>query len=96
MPRRRSFWQRLVDEPVALFTAILTVFTGVLMLVGALQTWVFVVSERAFVTVGNFTLSIVPDAPLAAVFLVKNNGKSVGSIIDFNIAFSKSLAPKPD
>ena len=67
------------------------------MLVGALQTWAFVVSERAFLTVGNFTVSsIAPDVPLAAVFSLKNTGKSVGSIIDLNIAFSKSLAPKPD
>ena len=95
-PPRRSFWRRLVDDPITLFTAVLTAFTGVLMMVGALQAWAFVVSERAFLTVGNFTLSIVPDAPLAAVFLVKNTGKSVGSVIDFNIAFSKSLAPKPD
>jgi hypothetical protein len=95
-PRRRSFWRRLVDEPVALFTAVLTLFTGILMLVGALQTWAFVASERAFLTVGNFTLTIAPDAPLAPVFLIKNTGKSVGSIVDFNIAFSKSLAPKPN
>jgi hypothetical protein len=95
-PLRRSFWRRLLDEPVALFTAVLTVFTGVLMLVGALQTWAFVVSERAFLTVGNFTMSIAPDVPLAVIFALKNTGKSVGSIIDFNIAFSNSLAPKPD
>ena len=95
-PRRRGFWRRLVDEPVALFTAVLTVFTGVLMLVGALQTWAFVVSERAFLTVTNFTLNIAPDTPLTAVFVIKNTGKSVGSIIDFNTAFSTSLPPKPN
>jgi hypothetical protein len=97
-PRRRGFWGRLVDEPVALFTAVLALFTIVLTVVGGIQAWAFIASERAFVSITSPDLSRIataPDQPFEIPLVAVDSGRSTARVTAFNVTLMTSLPAKP-
>jgi hypothetical protein len=97
--RQGSFWGKLVHEPVSLFTAVLALFILVLTLVGGIQAWAFIASERAFVSVSSVDFSQVgnsPDQPFEIPVTAVNSGRSTARVTGFNITvIMNSLPSKP-
>lgn len=74
-------------------------FTIALVIVGGLQTYAFVASERAFVapTATNFTNGfVVGENPLQMWIAMRNGGKSVATIEELVVAITHELPPKPE
>lgn len=97
--RQRGFWGHLVDEPVALFTAVLAFFTVVLTIVGGIQAWAFIASERAFVSIVSPDISRIadpPDEPFAMPLIAVDSGRSTARVTAFNVTLTTSLPPKPE
>ena len=66
------------EGTIATFTVLLTFITG-------MQVWTYMASERAVVTVENFSVSLVPDKPLVINWSVRNSGRTTAFIIDMNV-----------
>jgi hypothetical protein len=97
-PQRRSYWRRLVDDPIALFTAVLAIFTCILTIVGGIQAWAFIASERAFVSVTSLDLSRIANAadqPVEIPLVAVDSGRSSARVTAFNVTLMSSLPPKP-
>jgi hypothetical protein len=75
------------------FAGALTVFSGLLVVVTGLQLWAYVQSERAFLVVHDASFQsgdlVVNGSPL--VFNLKNPGKTVASVREFNLSASLVL-----
>jgi hypothetical protein len=98
-PNKPPWWLFKQSDPVAGFTAWLVIFTACLTITAGFQVWAFTQSERAFVTVLSVDLSIVGKSagePFVIPLIVKNGGKSVAVVTDFNITLGKSLAENPE
>jgi hypothetical protein len=96
--RRRGFWGHLVDEPVALFTAVLALFTIVLTIVSGIQAWAFIASERAFVSIVSPDISRIadpPDEPFAMPLIALDSGRSTARVTAFNVTLVNSLPATP-
>ena len=77
---------------------IVGIFTGVLAVVGFLQTWAFVQSERSFLTIQNIAFDgqrPVAIKPIIIWYFMKNSGRSPGIIEDevFNVATNLPATP---
>src|SRR5260370_16690000 len=97
-PSPRSLWRRLVDDPIALFTAVLSIFTCILTIVGGIQAWAFIASERAFVSVTSLDLSRIanaPDQPIEIPLFAVDSGRSSARVTAFNVTLMTSLPPTP-
>jgi hypothetical protein len=63
-------------------------FTGLLVIVGAIQVWTFIVTERALVTPSKVSLDttrLAANRPLVINIEVKNSGHTAAFVIDTNI-----------
>jgi hypothetical protein len=95
---RRRFLGRLFDDPIALFTAFVALFTCVLTIISGVQAWAFIASERAFVTVARPDLSLIakaPDQPFQIPLVVVNTGRDTAIATGFNVTLMTSLPEKP-
>jgi hypothetical protein len=89
------------DRSVLRWTKVVGVFTGVLAVVGIIQAWAFIQSERSFVYAYADSISpnqVTPDQPFQVTIAVRNDGKSEAFISDFNVTYlltDKILPPTP-
>jgi hypothetical protein len=65
----------------------ITLFTGVLVLVGIAQVWSFVASERAFLSVSalQFAGGLAAEKKVSIKFAIKNSGRTTAFVEDFNV-----------
>jgi hypothetical protein len=72
-------------------------FTGVLCIVAGFQCWVFIASERPFVSVSQIMIAggeLKADVPLAFIEAVKNSGKTTAFVVDSrNIVRTQAYVP---
>lgn len=83
-------------EPIEKFNCFLMIFNALLVLVGSIQAWAFIESERATLLVDGFGFfrGITADTPITVMFETINSGKSSGKIDNIDINQSSSL-PTP-
>ena len=89
--------RREIKTIIGLFVT--AAFTIGLVIVGSLQTYAFIASERAFVspTATNFTNGfVVGEDPLQMWIAMRNGGKSVAAIEQLVVAITHELPPKPE
>ncbi|HWY61160.1 MAG TPA: hypothetical protein VNW15_04610 [Rhizomicrobium sp.] len=98
-PPRSWFWNE--DDPVARLTGYIACLTLVLAIVGVIQAWAFIQSERAFVfeSLENITpFPLIHDQPLTVSISVQNAGRTEAEITGANFTYlvtDKALPPKP-
>jgi hypothetical protein len=87
------FRQRLIGDPVALFTAILSIFTGILTCVGYKQYWLgrdeFISTHRPKITARAFIFNWTEfneNEDYRIAFIYRNEGNSTAKIIDIGTA----------
>jgi len=80
----------------------IAIFTGLLVIVGALQVWTFIVTERAFLSQESIAFSPgprpSPHQPIVISFDIRNNGHTTAFMFDANITLkwtSDSLPTRP-
>jgi hypothetical protein len=87
-------------EPSVRFSFGVLIFTGLLFLVAAMQTWAFVQSERAFVVPSKTDFSnwplVVGENLLEMYIEFKNSGKTAATFEDFTVAISHELDSAPN
>lgn len=102
----RTFWERATDDPVAVFTLILTVATIVLA-VATVKLWLVTNGllkhgrdvDRAYVFPSHtISLMIGPNEPLALTIKVTNAGRTLALVQEVRVKFddSESLRGTPD
>jgi hypothetical protein len=71
------------DVAMLRWTRVVGLFTAVLAIVGAVQAWSFIQSERAYLTVTNpsFIDGFVPNKQMVLMFLIKNTGRSPAEML---------------
>jgi hypothetical protein len=89
-------------SPIEQFNCFIALFTALLFCTAAIQTWAFVQSERAFMSVAtlNIPAGLVANKPLEVAVGMRNSGRTTAFIEAFNvtIGFRKSdhsLPPDP-
>jgi len=91
----RGFGKATFRNPdrVARFTWWVAVFTGLLFVTAFLQTWAFIQSERAYLSVGNFGFvgGLNPTNQLALAFKIRNSGKSAANPTHMSISWALLL-----
>lgn len=99
MPRTR--WWFVHEDPVARFTGWVAAFTFVLVIVAVIQSWAFIESERAYLSLTAVQvqgLKLLPGRPLGFTLDIYNGGRSEAFINDSNatVSFDISLAEIPN
>jgi hypothetical protein len=77
-----------LEKGMLRWTRVVGVFTSVLAIVGGIQAWAFIQSERAFLSLAAMQFDGVHLAAEKRVTIlvdVKNSGRSTGFVTDFNI-----------
>lgn len=84
-------------DPVARFTRLLAVMTGLVALTAALQVVTFVMSERAFLTLSEVSPHQAPLAagkPLNLLLEIRNGGKSTARVDQLNVNYRMQDLPE--
>jgi hypothetical protein len=86
--------------PMCFFCNPIAVFTAVLCLVGLLQAWAFIQSERAFVFPSHLEfvspLAIAETQPILLSLDMRNSGRSTAQISKMIVAVTHQLPPTPN
>lgn len=81
------------DVAMLRWTRVVGLFTAVLAIVGAVQAWSFIQSERAYLTVTNpsFIDGFVPNKQMVLMFLIKNTGRSPAELRNVAVTTKEKL-----
>lgn len=85
-------------EPIDRFTRLVAWFTGGLVLIGGLNVWAFIQSEKSFLSVKFDPLGLEAGKPIEIGLTIHNSGHSEAMVMNFitNLHLNKTLPQVPD